>query len=167
MRKKAIWILILIAIIFAIIFSPPVEGTAKKTKTNTAKQIKKPLEVKKTLIVYKKSFEKSDPRQDLIKYAYSKWWKDFLLTLDGENWLWTANRKSMKIGANWYWDYGICQLNKKYHKAFINSKEFKDPYRQIDYCFNIFQKALAKGRIKTTFYAYNYRHACAKRFENL
>lgn len=117
--------------------------------------------------IYKKHFEKEDPRQDLINYAYKVGWKDFLLTLDGENWLWTTNRKSNIIWANWYYDFGICQLNKKYHKDFINSQEFQDPYKQVDYCFGVWQDAIKKWRLKTTFYAYRHRLANIERFENL
>lgn len=124
-------------------------------------------EEKEEIKIYKKYFEKEDPRQDLINYTYKVGWKDFLLTLDGENWSWTANRKSNIVWANWYYDFGICQLNKKYHKDFINSKEFQDPYKQVDYCFGVWQDAIKKWRLKTTFYAYRHRLALIDGFENL
>ena len=32
-------------------------------------------------------------------------------------------------------DYWLCQLNYRYNKKFINSSDFSDPYKQLDYCY--------------------------------
>lgn len=169
--KKFLLFWLIILIIYLIFTS---EKVTSETIANTEAQEITQTEVKEIqkeeaeeIKIYKKYFEKEDPRQDLINYAYKVGWKDFLLTLDGENWLWTANRKSNIIWANWYYDFGICQLNKKYHKSFINSKEFEDPYKQVDYCFGVWQDAIKKWRLKTTFYAYRHRLALIDGFENL
>lgn len=117
--------------------------------------------------VIKKEWQIDDPRQDLINYAYNKGWKDFVLTLEGENGLWTPDRRSMILWKNGHYDYWLCQLNTQWHAPFVNSPEFKDAYKQIDYCFGVWQDAFKKGRIKTTFYAYNVRNRYVVRFENL
>lgn len=71
----------------------------------------------------------------------------------------------------------MCQLNGQYHADFIFanganlqsgwSKEFQDPYKQLDYCLGVWKDAIAKGILTTTFYAYNKRHDKIGRFENL
>ncbi len=43
-------------------------------------------------------------------------------------------------------DYGLCQLNSRYHWEFINSEEFKDPIKQIDYCLSVYRDAVKKKR---------------------
>lgn len=156
--------------------------TKKKEPVKVEKPTSAPINPQK---IYKKSFwmnwkhmfTKDDPIQDVINYAYKKGGKDFLLTLEGENGLWKWDRKSGIVGSNGYSDYGLCQLNAQYHGKFIFangynlkdgfSNQFKDPYKQVDICFEVWQDAFEKGRIKTTFYAYNNRHNKAGRFENL
>lgn len=127
--------------------------------------------------ITKKWFESNKEMQDLVNYAYKIGGKDFLLTMEWENGLWKWDRKSGLVGSNGYSDYGLCQLNAQYHGKwmFANgsnpkdwfSKEFQDPYKQIDYCCGVFQDGLAKGRIHTTFYAYNKRHDKVQRFDGL
>lgn len=113
----------------------------------------------------------------LVQYAYDKWWKDFVLTLNAENWTWEWDRKSWIVWANGYSDYWHCQLNAMYHWKFIFknwynlkswfSDDFKDSYKQIDYCNWIFKDWIKRWRIKTTFYWYNVRHKSEKDFINL
>lgn len=127
--------------------------------------------------ITKKGWPTNDPIQDIVNYAYKKGGKDFLLTLEGENGLWKWDRRSGVVGSNGYYDYGICQLNGQWHAKFIFangynlkagfSENFKDPYKQIDYCIGVWNDAIRKGKIKTTFYAYNVRHAKVARFSNL
>jgi len=122
-------------------------------------------------------FSPEDPKQDLINYAYKKGGRDFLLTLNGENGIWQWDRKSDRVGANGYSDYGLCQLNGEYHGKFIFAngqnikggwwEDFKDPYKQVDYCLEVFHDVFAKGRIYTTFYAYRNREGGASWFQNL
>lgn len=57
-------------------------------------------------------------------------------------------------------------MNSRYHASFIfangkngaYSKDFLDPYKQLDRCIGIWNDAANKGRLKTTFYAYNVRN---------
>lgn len=170
--KKFLIFALLLFILYLICTAQDVQSQQepKQETTSTWDVVKTEIiEEKKeeTLIIYKTIFETTDPRQAIINYAYTKGWLDFLLTLDWENWQWTTGRRSNIIWANWYWDFGICQLNYKYHKDFINSDNFKDPYKQIDYCLEVWQDAIKKWRLKTTFYAYKNRMANKVRFENL
>lgn len=106
----------------------------------------------------------NDEINKLVNYAYDLWWIDFVLTLEAENWLWKWDRRSMIIWANWHWDYGLCQLNYQWHKPFIDSEEFKDPYKQLDYCNWVFQDWIKRWIIRTTFYWYNNRHKVKNNF---
>lgn len=153
------------------------ETIEKPTVVATIDKATPPKPIDPTKRIIKKEWHVDDERQDFINYAYQKWWQDFLLTIEGENGLWKWDRKSMIVWKNWYSDYGICQLNAQYHSKFIFangsnlkagfSEDFKDTYKQIDYCFWVWQDAINKNRLKTTFYAYNSRGAKAVRFENL
>lgn len=67
--------------------------------------------------------------QDYINYAYELWWIEFVKLIECENWRRDPNRVSETH------DHGLCQLNYKYNKKFINSADFKDPYKQLDYCY--------------------------------
>jgi hypothetical protein len=49
------------------------------------------------------------------------------------------NIKSHQIGANGYSDYGECQLNRMYHKPFIDSVNFKDWRKRLDYCYKTYK----------------------------
>lgn len=70
-----------------------------------------------------------DPRQKYVQYAYNLGWIDFVTLLECENWRWDQNRVS-KTNDHW-----LCQLHYKYNKKFIDSEDFKDPYKQLDYCY--------------------------------
>jgi len=107
----------------------------------------------------------SEGVQELVRYAYSKRGLDFVLTLDAENGLWQIDRKSNIVGANGYSDFGLCQLNMKYHEPFIRSAEFKNGNAQIDYCAGVWDNAMKRGIIRTTFYGYNTRHNNLKNFK--
>lgn len=138
-----------------------------KLKQERNQPEKKEKAVAKENKVLKLEWPETDPRQDLINYAYNLGWKDFVLTLEGENGLWTVDRRSMMIWKNWHYDYWLCQLNTRWHGEFVSSKEFQDPYKQLDYCFWVWQDAIKKWRLTTTFYAYNVRNRYIKRFVNL
>lgn len=83
---------------------------------------------------------------------------DMVLTLIWENGTFRLDRKSNQIWSNWYYDYGLCQLNYQYHKEFIDSPEFKDWEKQTEYCIWVWNDAVKKNRLSTTFYAYNTRN---------
>lgn len=67
--------------------------------------------------------------QDYANYAYDIWGIDFVKLIECENGRWDPNRVSE---TNDHW---LCQLNYKYNKNFINSPDFADPYKQLDYCY--------------------------------
>ena len=102
----------------------PVAQPAKKTTIEAVKITPSPTDPKRiTKSKFRKHgvwyFSPEDPKQDLINYAYKKGGRDFLLTLNGENGIWQWDRKSDRVGANGYSDYGLCQLNGQYHAKFI------------------------------------------------
>ena len=67
--------------------------------------------------------------QDYVNYAYDIWGMDFVKLIECENGRWDPKRVSKTH------DHGLCQLNYKYNKNFINSSDFSDPYKQLDYCY--------------------------------
>lgn len=67
--------------------------------------------------------------QDYANYAYDIWWIEFVKLIECENGRWDPNRVSETH------DHWLCQLNYKYNKNFINSPDFSDPYKQLDYCY--------------------------------
>ena len=117
------------------------------------------------------TYGEGDERNKYITYTANKLidngfdnWKDILATFQGEgDWnpqaLNTANR-------NGTFDKGICQLNSAYHKPFIESEEFNDPYKQIDYCVSVAVDARDKNRpIGRVWYAYANKHKHLHKFE--
>lgn len=74
---------------------------------------------------------------------------NFIATLEGENGLWTPDRKHDYLGANGYYDYGFCGVNAGHHPDIYNDPRFYwDPYWQLDQCWKLYQGG-------TTFYAKN------------
>ena len=67
--------------------------------------------------------------QDYVNYAYEIWGIDFVKMIECENGRWDPKRVS-KTHDHW-----LCQLHYSYNEKFINSPEFKDPYKQLDYCY--------------------------------
>lgn len=67
--------------------------------------------------------------QDYVNYAYEIWGIDFVKLIECENGTWDPNKIS-KTHDHW-----LCQLNYKYNKNFINSSDFSNPYKQLDYCY--------------------------------
>ncbi len=104
-------------------------------------------------------------QQKIIDYAYAYTRsKDFIYTLEAENGHWDPNRPSIAVGSNGYRDVGLCQLNRKYHSNFIDSKDFGDYKKQIKYCWEVWKDAEKKGRLRTTFYGYNNIHKTKNNF---
>lgn len=83
---------------------------------------------------------------------------DFLSTVNQENGLWTLDRVSPK-NKNGTRDYGLCQLNSTYHWNFIQSDEFKDGRKQLEYCYEVYKKR------PTAFYGYYKRKQSYNKFE--
>ncbi len=67
-------------------------------------------------------------------------------------WLELAKTRSqenvmLSMIQQWPWDErGICQLRYRYHKPFMDSPEFFDPYNQIDYCVDVYRDRYNKKR---------------------
>lgn len=91
-----------------------------------------------------KWFAEDSYQQELIRYAYSIGWLDFVKLIECENGQWNPDRKVRDRVGN---AYGLCQMNDGYHK--IPEEYWKDGkgnwYYQIDYCF-------AKWKSWTKFY---------------
>lgn len=67
--------------------------------------------------------------QDYANYAYKLGGIDFVKLIECENGTWDPYRVSPTH------DHWLCQLNYKFNKNFINSPDFEDPYKQMDYCY--------------------------------
>ena len=86
-----------------------------------------------------------------------------IMTFLSENDNMGINRPSNFTGFDGNRAYGICQLYYRYHKNFIDSPEFQDPYKQMDYCIGVWKDAKKRGILATTFYAYNFRYNAKKK----
>ena len=71
--------------------------------------------------------------QSYVNYAYNVWWMDFVKLIECENGTWDPKKVSSTH------DHWLCQLNYSYNKKFINSTDFSDPYKQLDYCYEKFK----------------------------
>lgn len=99
----------------------------------------------------------SDEQNAWIMYAFVRCGLDCVKTWEAESgWRKDIVSKANRNGSR---DYGLCQVNSQYHSKFIKSPDFQDPYKQLDYCIGIWNDAMKKGRIKTTFYGYNVRNS--------
>lgn len=96
-------------------------------------------------------------------YRKSGYDRDMILTFLSENDNMGLRRPSNNKWVWGYHAYGICQLYYKYHKLFIDSPEFDDPYKQMDYCMWVWMDAKKRGILPTTFYAYSFRHNALKK----
>lgn len=67
--------------------------------------------------------------QDYVNYAYNKWGIDFVKLIECEN----GRRDPYRVSSTH--DHWICQLHYSYNKSFIDSEDFHDVYKQIDYCY--------------------------------
>lgn len=93
---------------------------------------------------------------DIASYAYDKCithtgnlmysCEEMIKTFNGENGRWLYNVVS-PANENWTRDHWICQLNDKYHSPFISSREFQDPYKQVDYCWEVWLDANKKKKM--------------------
>ncbi len=80
--------------------------------------------------------------QCMKRVGSSKWWfwcTNMMLTINWESW-----RRPFVISRTK--DYWLFQLHYKYHKAFINSSDYKDVYKQVDYWISVWLDAKKKNR---------------------
>ena len=75
-------------------------------------------------------YSSDDYRQAIVQRAYDLWWMDFVIMIECENGNWNPYAISKTN------DHGVCQLNYRYNKKFIDSDEFKDVNKQLEYCYN-------------------------------
>lgn len=101
----------------------------------------------------------SERQQEIIAFAWDiSQDPDWIATLEAENGLWTVDRVGVTN------DRGLCQLNPRYHWAFINSEQFQDYRAQLLYCAQVYASASAQGRLSTTFYGWNKRSITKNNF---
>lgn len=106
-------------------------------------------------------------KNEIIKFAskISNNNLDFIATLDKESaGSWDVNIKS-KPNKNKTYDKGICQFNSAYYKHYYNDPNWSNYEWQITKCWHLYDSAIKRGKIKTTFYGYNKRQASKKNFE--
>ena len=75
-------------------------------------------------------FDYNDPKQKYVQYAYKLWWFDFVRMIECENW----NRD---LFARWDGGdaFGLCQMNKRYHKD-IPQDYYNWVWQvQLEYCY--------------------------------
>lgn len=113
-------------------------------------------EIKTDYSVFIKGFPEDSLANQISTIRYKWGWLTMVTTMIWENGWFDKDIKSI---TNDHW---LCQLNYRWHKDFINSTWFKDPFNQAYYCLEVWNDAIKKKRLPTTFYAYNWR----KRFEN-
>lgn len=116
-----------------------------ETSISTDNEIEKiVLENNELTAITHKWFAENSYQQELIRYAYSIGWLDFVKLIECENWQRNPDRKVWDTAWYAYW---LCQMNEGYHK--IPEEYWKDGkwnwYYQIDYCF-------AKWKSWTKFY---------------
>lgn len=90
-------------------------------------------------------------------------WKDVLgtWTMEG-NW----DKDNKGYNNNGTTDHGVVQLNSAYHSKFINSPEFQDAYKQVDYAIEVLEDAKKKNRpIGKVWYAWPKRHTAISNLE--
>lgn len=80
-------------------------------------------------VIIHKWYSEESVVQDYVNYAYSLGGGDFVKLIECEN----GRRDPYRVSKTH--DHGICQLNYKYNKKFINSPDFQDVYKQLDYCY--------------------------------
>lgn len=85
-----------------------------------------------------KWFAEDSYQQQLIRYAYSIGWLDFVKLIECENGGW--NPKAVWDNGKAFW---LCQMNTNYHK--LPQEYYDNAYFQLDYCF-------AKWKSWTKFY---------------
>lgn len=102
-------------------------------------------------------FPKDSLANEISTIWYNWGWLDMVTTMIGENWWFNKDIVSI---TNDHW---LCQLNYRWHKDFIESEDFRDPFIQANYCLWVRNDAIKKHRLSTTFYAYNHRNIYKKR----
>lgn len=168
--QKGYVIAILMYIALIVLFRYTSDKFDKKLNNIKIENKAEVIEVKKEVEIIKQELTSkdyirlkngTDEQNAVVAYLWNKTKNiDIILTFYGESWLKssTINNNRLKDGTIWSKDFGYCQLNDKYHLNFIKSKDFKDMTKQLDYCVEVYNKAVKAGRIKTTFYAYDHRY---------
>lgn len=81
----------------------------------------------------------SEEQQKYIDYAWDiSHDKKFIEMIEGESSAWEIDKKSIKIGANGYYDYGFCQINKGWHPEVFTDQFFTNYEYQLNICWKYF-----------------------------
>ncbi len=87
----------------------------------------------------------------IVNYAYEQtkdlphpdWW---LMWLDLVK-TWSMENTRFSAVQEWAADEkGICQLRYRYHKTFMDTQDFFDPYKQVDYCIEVYMDRYNRTR---------------------
>ena len=68
--------------------------------------------------------------------------EELIRTFTKENGAWNYLTKGKSTSDHW-----LCQLNIRRHKKFINSEEFQNPHKQLDYCLEVWMDAKSKWKM--------------------
>jgi len=134
-----------------------------KTDKNATKSIVEPkkaitmikVEVEKPIIKLKNG---NAEQNEAVEYLWNKTKNiDMILTFYGESYL---LKDVVNRNTNGTQDRFFCQLNSQYHAAFISEveKEKVSDGKILDYCIEVWNDGIKKGRIHSTFYAYSHRY---------
>ena len=97
-----------------------------KQEQEAQEEIKQPINQE---IIVHNWYTSNSPTQNYVNYAYNLGGMDFVKLIECENGNWDPKKVSETH------DHGLCQLNYSFNKDFINSPDFADPYKQLDYCY--------------------------------
>lgn len=188
MKFIAIYTIVCIAFrIFLNVIEPKAEAKIiQPIKVEEVKETKKEIkkETKKEPVIIRKqqkweTKEQAEEKQGYVDYIWKKTKNiDMILTFEFESGYnkeaINKNYKKTKSGEFILdengnkivksTDHGIPQLNTEYHMAFIQSEDFEDPYKQIDYGIKLYLAYEKSGIIGERFYGYNYRQRIRGRY---
>jgi hypothetical protein len=141
------------------------ENNSSKVKIEPKKEVVKvaqapKIEVKKEIPIKRKSG--TDEQHKIVEYLWNKTQNiDLILTFERESGL---DKNAYNVNKNGSFDKGLCQVNSNYHLDWINSKDFKDIYKQMDYCIDLYLSYEKRGIVGKRFYAYNKRSTVRDRY---
>lgn len=86
--------------------------------------------------IYKKEWDKSDPRQKLVQYAFEIGGFDLVYLVECENATWNIYRQSEVVqNGRREPSYWLCMIDRDFHKDIIDNPKFWESWqRQLDRC---------------------------------
>ena len=104
--------------------------TAVSTDNEIEKIVLENRELNSTAITHK-WFAENSYQQELIRYAYSIGWLDFVKLIECENWQRNPDRK---VWDRVWYAYWLCQMNDRYHKD-IPADYTTNRVVAVEYCY--------------------------------